>query len=94
MGRKKEVIIFPDYVEKLKNRHFIFKGDDCYIAMRKKELKKKPPLYIFNLSKSCYVSSLIPINEKTFYFDQRTATDLLKYNLLVLENGDLITKAI
>lgn len=94
MGRPKKIINFPKYVEKLKGRHFIFQNDDYYIALRKKELNKKPPLYIFNLSKSLYVSSIMPINENTFYFDVRTAQGLQKYNLQLLDNGELKTIAI
>lgn len=94
MSRPKEIIVFPDYVEKLKGKHFIFQNDNCYIALRKKDLKKKPPLFIWNLSESCYVSSLIPINEDTFYFDVRYGEKLQKYNLQVLDNGELKTIAI
>ena len=78
-----ENLKMPQYVEQLKNRHIALDGCDIVIRARKKGLQEKPPLYMWNLTRACYVSSLKPGTEKnTFTFDIRTQEkDLLLYKM-------------
>ena len=40
--------------------NFSFNGDKVLIRVRKKQVNKKPLLYLWDLSKGCYLSSLYP----------------------------------
>lgn len=80
------MIKLPDYVNVLKSQHFELYGDDIVILCRKNGLAEKPPLYLWNLSKSCYVSSLKSINEYTFLFDVRNDKS---YNLHLDSKGKI-----
>lgn len=82
-------IKLPGYVEKMSGLHFSFNGDDVVIKKRVNGLGEKPPLYLWNLSRSVYISSLRELNECTFLFDVRTKGALIKYNLHCSESGQI-----
>ena len=69
-------------------KHFSFLGDDIIIKQRKRGIQEKPPLYLFNLSKMVYVSSLREIEENLFRFDVRNQKQL-EYYTLKNENGSI-----
>lgn len=78
------IMDLPKYVDILKSQHFELNGCDCVILQRKHGLGEKSPLYIFNLSKCSYVSSLKELNQNTFYFDIGRGGE--KYNLILDES--------
>jgi len=83
--------------EILQNKHFMLNDDECIIKKRVKGLQEKPPLYIWNLSKSCYVSSLKASNEEQneFYFDVRVDKTLLDvWTLRVSEQGKITVEKV
>lgn len=79
------------------NKHFTLKISeslisDCIICQRKKQTEKKPPYYIFDLTRHCYISSLNPTDkENIFNFDVRLKNDDRLYFNLTLENTGKIT---
>lgn len=79
--------------EFLQNKHFNFQDCDCIIKKRVKGLQEKPPLYIWNLSKSCYVSSLKPLNDEQtkFQFDVKRDRTVLDVWILELSEKGKIT---
>ena len=81
-------------IELLKNRHFELNNSDMVILKRVKGLTVKPPLYIFDLTKHCYVSSLKTTQQKNqFIFDIRDKEKgNLNYNLFFDEKGKILVK--
>ena len=78
----------PSYVEKLANRHFYFYENDCVIKKRVKGVNAgKQPLYIWDLTRCCYVSSLIEIKKDLFLFDLKNGD---KFNLSFNEKTEEI----
>lgn len=75
-------------IEVLTGKHFQLGSDDVIIKKRVKGLSKKPPLYTWNLTRACYVSSLKQSGD-TFYFDLRKGEDLENYSLKLAENGQV-----
>lgn len=64
---------------------------DCIILERKKGLNKKPPFYIFDLTRKCYISSLKPTDkEDLFNFDVRLKNEEnLFFTLQIFDNGKI-----
>lgn len=88
--KQMENLKMPQYVEQLKNRHIALDGCDIVIRARKKGLQEKPPLYMWNLTRACYVSSLKPGTEKdTFTFDIRTQEKNLLLYKMHLQNDKI-----
>ncbi len=51
-------------------KNIIFNGDKAVVRVRKKTLNKKTLLYLWDMSRSCYLSSLYPQNsEGLFLFE-------------------------
>ena len=46
------------------NKHIDFNGTEALIRIRRKEVDKKPIMYLWDLDKSCYLSSLYPHKDK------------------------------
>lgn len=65
---------------------------ECVILERKKHTDKKPPFYIFDLTRCCYVSSLKPTaKENQFSFDVRDKENdsNIFYTLSISESGKI-----
>lgn len=84
-----EKIKLPDYVEQLANRHFHFFENDCVIKKRVKGLAEgKQPLYVWDLSRACYISSLKEVKKGVFIFDVKGGES---FNLFFNENNGEIS---
>ena len=68
-------------------------GSQAIIRCRVNNLTKKPPLYMWNLTRSCYVSSLKKIQEDQglFMFDIRAGEETKAYTLMLI-NGEVKTE--
>lgn len=76
-----------ELVSVLKNQHIQFKDSDVIIKQRKQGLQEKPPLYLWDLTRSCYISSLRYQGNNIFQFDTRRAGKITGIYLLVFENN-------
>lgn len=74
-------------IEVLKGQHFQFKNDDVVILKRKNGLQEKPPLYLFNLSRMTYISSLKEIEENLYKFDVRKGPKGIEVYTLKYDKG-------
>ena len=78
----------------LRNKHFYLtikdKETDCIIKERKAS-GNKTPLYIWDLTRMCYISGLKQTSKNTFIFNIRgKESDVLKnYQLTISESGGL-----
>lgn len=72
------------------NKHLEFEGKDTIIRVRKKDLHKKPLMYLWDLDRSCYISSLYPTKEEDTY----TLEIDRKYYKLTLANNVPMVKAV
>jgi len=68
-------------------------GSQAIIKCRVNNLTKKPPLYMWNLTRSCYVSSLKKIQEDQglFMFDVRAGENTEAYKLMLVD-GEIKTE--
>lgn len=93
MNKKKPLtnqIQLPEYVNVLSGKHFILDDNDILIRKRVKGLTVKPPLYMWNLTKSCYVSSLKPtLNPNVLSFDIKTPGKIELFNLVFTNSGNI-----
>lgn len=48
---------------------FEVNGSTTIVRIRRKDLKAKPLMYLWDLDRSCYLSSLYPLTENTFKFE-------------------------
>lgn len=89
MAKKEKPIftqIYPPYVSILESKKIKLNGETVVIKKRVNGLTEKPPLYLWNLTKSCYVSSLKETGkENLFTFDIRKDGSLILYNLIFLD---------
>lgn len=74
-----------DLIAVLNEKHFDFQGSEVVIRKRKHGIREKPPLYLWDLSRACYISSLIYVKGTTFKFETKrrtetTGTYMLTYN--------------
>lgn len=61
--------------------NIVFNGSIAIVRVRKKALRKKPLLYLFDISKGCYLSSLYPQEAKgLFLFEVGGKYYYLNYN--------------
>ena len=62
-------------------------GGTAVVRCRKRGLQSKPPLYLWDLTRGCYVSSLKPVDSsnKSYLFDIRKGEEVEPY-LLSLVN--------
>lgn len=78
-----------ELIEVLASQHFTLNSDDILIKKRKNGLQEKPPLYLFNLSKMVYVSSLKQVAENKFKFDVRKGKVISDIYFLTVNNGKI-----
>lgn len=82
-----------EIVESMKSKHFYLENDDIVIKKRVKGLTIKPPLYLWNLTKSCYVSSLeYNVQGNNFLFDILKNGKRIYFSLDIKKNGQLEVK--
>lgn len=60
---------------------FTFADEEFTVGLRKHGIQTKEPLYLFNVSKMCYVSSLKEIGENLFSFTTEKKGVTETYNL-------------
>lgn len=79
----------PDNIKKIAFRSFIFNSDRVLIKVRVKDLDKKNVLFMWNLDKNKYVSSLFPVSDNKFFFDYREkgTDEVKKYELRLNESN-------
>lgn len=76
-------------IEVLKGQKFIFKNDEVVILKRKNGLQEKPPLYLFNLSRMTYISSLKEIENNLYKFDVRKGPKGIDVYTLKYDKGKI-----
>ena len=67
-------------LETYTNKNINFNGNKVIVRIRKKELGKKPLLYLWDMDRSCYLSSLFPQSEEdSFKFEIQGTYHSLNY---------------
>ncbi len=71
-------------------------GGTAVVRCRKRGLQTKPALYLWDLTRGCYVSSLKPLDSsnKSFLFDIRKGEDVEPYKLVLVNDCKLEVKAV
>jgi len=64
-----ELIAEIPQLQTYSNMKFEVNGSTTIVRIRRKDLKAKPLMYLWDLDRSCYLSSLFPIAEDKFKFD-------------------------
>lgn len=81
-------MIVKDYIKALENTILQIEGDNCIIRLRKR-IANKQPLYIWNMTKMCYVSSLLEVNPKLYKFNILHGEEMTKYKLIVTDEDNV-----
>jgi hypothetical protein len=57
-----------------------FKGNTYMILQRKNFTKRKPQFYLFDIKNKKYFSSLYPISDNLFWFDDRQKRYFIRFS--------------